>query len=122
VVKFRSRICQNADFRALTSAATGKSNGLRKTAGQADFAGAISNPSNAIVTNESFELNFMGTSSGGTNKGIEDRLDKLHKAHLTIILITIVSVAISVIALVIAFLAWQRPIVPNSPPTQTLVR
>jgi hypothetical protein len=31
---------KNADFCALTSAATGKSNGLQKTAGHAGFAGA----------------------------------------------------------------------------------
>jgi hypothetical protein len=59
---------------------------------------------------------FMGPSigGGGSNKGVEDRLDRLHSAHRMAIFISIVAVLISGVALVVAVLAWQRPVAPRA--------
>ena len=49
-----------------------------------------------------------------SNKGIEERLDRLHAAHLVVIRLTIFAVFISIAALVVAYFAWRRPVAPVS--------
>lgn len=42
------------------------------------------------------------------NEGVEQRLDKMMKPHWSVWL----CIVISIVSLVVAFLAWQRPIIP----------
>jgi len=60
------------------------------------------------------------------NKGIEERLDRLHILHLVIVSLTVFAIIVSIVALVVAVLAWRRPVAPpvsagsNNQPMQTL--
>jgi hypothetical protein len=45
-----------------------------------------------------------------SNKGVEERLDLLRKPHWT----SILSLIISIGALIVAILAWQRPVKPTA--------
>ena len=54
----------------------------------------------------------MSYGSGVSVKGVEDRLDRLHKAHWIVIVISLFAVITSMAALIVAVLAWQRPVAP----------
>jgi hypothetical protein len=48
------------------------------------------------------------------NRGIEERLDRIHQSHWIAILIAFLALIVSILALAVAWLAWQRPVADSN--------